>query len=232
MSDISTADVSYAGVKNLIATEELVHYNDHVFEIVKRVLPAGGKFLEFGAGLGEFTARFSRAGILVDCVEIDGAFHDRLKGMAGEVFRRLADLAEPYDAIVSINVLEHIEDDRETLRDMFSSLRTGGVLSLYVPAHPALYGPMDASIGHFRRYTKDELKGKVASAGFKSIQTQWVDGLGFFVSLINKRWGDQSGRVSASSMRFYDNVIFPVGRVVDFLSRGSFGRNLFLSAVK
>jgi hypothetical protein len=37
---------------------------------------------------------------------------------------------------------------------------------LLVPAHPALYSPLDQSLGHFRRYSRADLEARVAGAGF------------------------------------------------------------------
>ncbi len=66
------------------------------------------------------------------------------------------------------NVLEHIEDDRATLADMFAVLRRAGASILLVPALARLYGTLDEHLRHFRRYEKAELEEKLAAAGFRS----------------------------------------------------------------
>src|SRR2546430_2262195 len=71
------------------------------------------------------------------------------------------------DAIVSSNVLEHVVDDRACLGAMRALLRPGGVLALYVPARPELYGEFDREVGHQRRYRCVELRQKVEGAGFE-----------------------------------------------------------------
>jgi 2-polyprenyl-3-methyl-5-hydroxy-6-metoxy-1,4-benzoquinol methylase len=45
------------------------------------------------------------------------------------------------DSCVCLNVLEHIEHDRDALRRMAGVLAPGGVVILLVPASPRLYGP-------------------------------------------------------------------------------------------
>lgn len=75
--------------------------------------------------------------------------------------------AESFDAIVALNVLEHIEDDREALLQMARLLRPGGVILLEVPAGPLLYDAYDRQLHHFRRYRMSELTEKVAGAGLK-----------------------------------------------------------------
>jgi SAM-dependent methyltransferase len=64
------------------------------------------------------------------------------------------------DTAVYVNVLEHIRDDEGELRELHSILPAGGRLLLFVPANRWLMGSMDRQLGHFRRYTIDELTSK------------------------------------------------------------------------
>jgi len=74
--------------------------------------------------------------------------------------------AERLDTVVCLNVLEHIEDDRASLRAMHDLLQPGGRLVLLVPSLRALYGTLDEALGHFRRYVPAELTDKLRTAGF------------------------------------------------------------------
>lgn len=66
------------------------------------------------------------------------------------------------DAIVSVNVLEHIARDQAELVAYRSLLgRTSGCLCLFVPAGPGIYAPIDRDFGHHRRYTRPELDRKL-----------------------------------------------------------------------
>ena len=65
------------------------------------------------------------------------------------------------------DVLEHIDDDRGTLRFLWSVLEPGGVLVLTVPGHPFLFDEMDELARHRRRYTRRELGDKLRAAGFE-----------------------------------------------------------------
>ncbi len=65
------------------------------------------------------------------------------------------------DAVVMLNVLEHIEDDEAALKQVFRILKPGGVLVLEVPAGPHLYDIYDKHLMHYRRYTLAELRAKV-----------------------------------------------------------------------
>lgn len=71
------------------------------------------------------------------------------------------------DTIIMLNVLEHIEDDIEALRQVHRMLKPGGLLLIEVPASPTLYDVFDEMVGHFRRYTMKELVSKLDRAGFE-----------------------------------------------------------------
>ncbi|MGI2033762.1 class I SAM-dependent DNA methyltransferase [Rhizobium panacihumi] len=70
------------------------------------------------------------------------------------------------DAIVMLNVFEHIGDDVLAMQKAFELLSPGGVLVVEVPAGPSLFGPYDVQLNHFRRYTSAELEGKLKGVGF------------------------------------------------------------------
>jgi hypothetical protein len=84
-----------------------------------------------------------------------------------------------------LNVFEHIEDDAAALSSTYNILAQGGTLILIVPAHAWLYGSMDSSIGHCRRYTKAMLKQKLDAAGFQTIQLKYINLLGAVGWFIN-----------------------------------------------
>lgn len=71
-----------------------------------------------------------------------------------------------FDAIVMLDVLEHIADDRGFLRDfVMRRLRPGGRLLISVPAHQALYTQHDVALGHHRRYSQGELRDVLVASG-------------------------------------------------------------------
>jgi SAM-dependent methyltransferase len=147
---------------------------------MSRFLPhLGRRILEIGCGVGGIIDLLPKKELILG-VDIDEEVlayaaerhrnreECRFEGLDFAALRedqaRLASLR--FDTIVCINLLEHIEDDVAALETMRAILVPGGVLALLVPAHPALYGEYDATDGHFRRYTKRELREKVRRAGF------------------------------------------------------------------
>jgi SAM-dependent methyltransferase len=71
------------------------------------------------------------------------------------------------DTVVSLDVLEHLEDDLHVLRIFWNVLQPEGRLLLKVPAHPFLYGAVDEASLHFRRYRRPDLHAMLERAGFR-----------------------------------------------------------------
>jgi SAM-dependent methyltransferase len=95
------------------------------------------------------------------------------------------------DAIVALNVLEHIEDDARAAAEMFRMLKPGGVAVIELPAGPGLYDVFDKALMHHRRYTRRSAVSLFERAGFVVQRTTHI---GFFlyppfvlVKLRNKR---------------------------------------------
>ncbi len=103
---------------------------------------------------------------------------------------------------------------------------------MYVPAFQILYSQMDRHVGHFRRYRRKPVVNLLQTVGFDVSKAWYVDSLGFLATLVYKLVGDRSGSVSATSVAFYDSMIFPLSRIIDFLTVGSFGKNLAVVATK
>ena len=85
---------------------------------------------------------------------------------------------------------------------------TDGALCLFVPARPEIYAPIDKDFGHFRRYTRPELRGKLQRAGFRIERLRYYNLVGYFAWWFNfcvlKKRGFDAGAV-----RFFDRAIFP-----------------------
>ncbi len=151
----------------------------------------GSRVLEVGCGMGHFTALLLQCEMLVplDVLPVAVETIARRWGHLPHVHPTLGDFAMPstvahlaargpFDTVLFLNVLEHIEDDAQALRHAYLLLRPGGYLLLYVPAGPGLFGTLDTALGHYRRYTRESLLARVTGAGFDPVFCQPVNALG------------------------------------------------------
>jgi hypothetical protein len=175
-----------------------------------------GNVLEVGAGIGQITEALLANPNIKRCVSIEphSTFYTQLlEKFPGHsmVHGTIEDLKddENWNALVSINVLEHIKDDERELKNYQNRLRkNSGVLCLFIPARMEIYSQLDRDFGHFRRYAKPELKQKLERAGFEVLRLRYYNLAGYFAWWLNfcvlkKR------HFSAGSVRFFDRFIFP-----------------------
>lgn len=171
-------------------------YDNWLLEEMRPLL--GRRVLEIGCGLGNFTHHLVDSEIIVgidisvestEQVRARYSAYPQVKAFAASITDGacLALSQYHFDTAISINVLEHIEDDQQALANTWYLLQPGGVLLLVVPAFNWLYGSMDSSIGHFRRYDKRLLAAKLESVGFQIQSQKYMNGLGAMGWFVNGR---------------------------------------------
>ena len=193
-----------------------------------------GAVLEVGAGLGETTRTLWNPSVRRwVCVEPDPRLADRLARTLSDLEPRpeiiVGDLGRvpgacDFDCIAYIDVLEHIRTDATELRAAASRLRRGGHLLVLSPAFEWLYSEFDEALGHERRYTKRTLSA-VFPAELERVKLFYADSVGCLLSLGNRLLLRQS-LPSERQIRFWDQSVIPVSRVVDRLVGRSFGRSI------
>jgi SAM-dependent methyltransferase len=235
---------AYTGTQELLDSEAgLIRYSSEIvrkffskMKLQKRIIEEKGNLLEFGAGTGFLAEIFqTQFQVKPDCVELDPHLVKVVSQKNFQCYQFLNQLPQKYVAIYTSNVLEHIENDTAVLKELFESLTPGGVIGIYVPAHPILYSTMDEEIGHVRRYTRSELKAKVIQAGFSIQSITYDESIGFIALAFVKFVGykNRMNLGSQKSLIFYDKVIYPMSKFLDFLGlRFILGKNLILIAIK
>jgi len=83
------------------------------------------------------------------------------------------------DCITAFDALEHIEHDVDTMAEIYRMLKPGGTLIASGPAYQFLYAQQDRITHHFRRYTLGELRRKLHSVGFETLQGSYINFLLF-----------------------------------------------------
>jgi SAM-dependent methyltransferase len=214
--------------------DEAVNFTRWVGDEIRPFLR--GRALEVGCGSGTHTELLARCCETVVAVDLDPVFAAAARGrfagnpkvqvIEGDA-RRLPELGR-FDTIVMLDVLEHIDDDVGTLADLGRRLTEGGRLVLKVPAHPALYGALDAAIEHRRRYGRKSLATAAERAGLALVHCKffnlaaapgwWLNGR------VLKRGAPPEGQI-----RLYDRLV-PAFRLIDRFTGPPFGASLIAAA--
>lgn len=139
---------------------------------------------------------------------------------------RLSDVPKEarFDAIVYIDVLEHIENDGAELEHAFSRLAPLGHLVVLVPAFQSLYCPFDRDIGHFRRYSRKQLI-RVGPQGSRIVKAHYLDSIGCCLSMANKLFL-RSNLPTPNQIAFWDRRVVPLSRFADKALSRFLGRSV------
>ena len=95
--------------------------------------------------------------------------------------------SESIGLIIAMDILEHLEDDADGIRELYRVLENGGTLLLTVPAFHFLWGIQDNVTGHKRRYTMKELMKKLNHEGFDILRSSYFNFFLFFPILLGRR---------------------------------------------
>ena len=184
-----------------------------------------GRVLEVGAGMGTFSNEIlkSRELTLTACEPdrrmantLAQAMIGRAQVVAGGI-HDVPDAAGPFDAVVYIDVMEHIEDDGAEVAAAAGRLASGGALAIAGPAHRWLYSPFDATIGHYRRYDRRSVEALISSCDNLELERfQYFDSVGMILSLGNK-WLSRQTLPTRRQVMFWNDVVLPVSRRLDRL---------------
>ena len=209
--------------------------------VVDEISPwLGQRVLEVGCGIGTYTVKFAAKSQEVTAIDMERTF-------AEETARRVASLSnvqiiagdvtntsdpllncEGFDSAVLLDVLEHIELDVDLLTRLRSKLKVGGHLIVKVPAIPSLYSPMDAAIGHWRRYDKKGFVSTIRRAGFEQVDVWSFNALAILGWWWNGRIVKRTAPPAEQIALF--NVLTPLIRRVDKLARLITGSSLIAIA--
>ncbi len=231
--------VSYDG-RDLEVLAEMPRYYDWIVGHFAGHL--SGDTIEFGAGTGTISSRLRPHVSTLELVEPSSNLTEQLRRrfrddpavtVSGQTLEAKIESATPnaYQAVVAVNLLEHIEDDRAAVKAFFEMLTPGGKLCLFVPALPLLMSAVDREFGHLRRYTRGELVANLDGAGFVVREAFYMDMLGILPWLIVYKWG-RSVQFNPHNIRAYDRIGIPFTRTIETLVSPPIGKNLVVIGEK
>jgi len=213
----------------------------HVKRALRRIarqLPADATILDAGSGFGQYTWRMSRmnkkwkiTAIDINSEQIDDCnLFFKKAGLDNRVKFKTADLTGfdeiyNYDLILSVDVMEHIEEDVVVFRNFYASLKNNGMLLISTPSDKGgsdVHGENEESFidEHVRDgYGKEEIMEKLKRAGFSSVDVSYTYGkpgniswrlsMKFPVRLLNKSY------LFFILLPFYYIIFYPVSAVLN-----------------
>jgi SAM-dependent methyltransferase len=154
-----------------------------IFSILKKYgISENSKIFDFGCGSGFNVGcmqklGFDASGADVSAEAINFGESRGIKNLSvakesGEISFR----PESFDVVTALDVLEHIKDERLSLKGIEKSLKPGGLAIITVPAYMWLWGVQDEVSNHYRRYTMDSLNKVIKeSGGLKIIKKSYFN---------------------------------------------------------
>lgn len=196
-----------------------------------------GDVLEVGSGAGAISRRIKPLADSLTLLEpspdlvelLRQEFDDPIIPSTFEEYDDQSSKEAEFDSIVTVNVVEHIEDDVKALRGFHRVLRPGGSLCIFVPALPFLYSDFDAQVGHFRRYTRRSLTRVARAAGFKDIETRYFDLPGVAAWLLTVKLM-KSTTFNPAMVEIFDKYVVPPTRAIETRFPPILGKNVILTA--
>jgi SAM-dependent methyltransferase len=224
---------TYSGLTLLFAGERaLRNYNKWIVSqfVSQYIAIRASSVLDFGAGIGSLCDIFRiMTGVTPCTLEIDRRQREILLTRGFHPFAAIDDITGRFDLIYTSNVLEHIEDDVDTLKRLRTKLAPDGRIAVFVPAFNAIWTTLDDKVGHHRRYTKATLRARLEAAGYAVERMRYCDSVGFMLAVLFKLIGSESGEPSEFSLRVFDRVLWPISRAVDAVNP-FFGKNVLAVA--
>lgn len=175
-------------------------------KIIERMdLPQNSRLLEVGCGTGgnlQMLARFGE----VSALEMDA----NARAIASKKTNNLYDIRagccpneipfhdQHFDLICMFDVLEHIDQDTETLIAIKQLLKKNGRILVTVPAYQWLWGGHDEFLYHKRRYSATQLRKKIVAAGLRPVKISYFNTILFPLAAIVRLKDKLLGNLSAT----------------------------------
>ena len=204
------------------------NFRKYQLQLIKPYLK--GSFLEVGPGKGGLTNLYKNYLKKITLVEPDKKLYQFLKRKFKQnkkiIIKNtlLENINQKYDVIIYFDVLEHIKNDLKEVNIAKSKLNKKGFLIFNVPAHQQFYNNFDKSVGHFKRYNKDDFLLISKKTKLKVSNLLYYDSIGFFLLVISKLFSLDESNLK-NKVNFW-NLLIPTSKIIDYFTFNKVGKSL------
>ena len=214
IDDLYTEPYGRAFLNNLTGTPQYLNW-------LARVLrpSLGDTVLELGAGIGNIAGNLMGRRLHYVVAEKDPLYLHSLRNR----FLRTPNVAVlqldpecpddferaggPFDTVLSINVLEYVEDPASVISSAATVLKPGGTLIVLVPQSPSLFGTLDKALGHRRRFSQAQLRSLLEQSGFSIQSMKQLNKIGtvgwwLFGNVLRRK------RISKVMLKIFDKTVW------------------------
>jgi SAM-dependent methyltransferase len=143
-------------------------------------LPPGIQILDAGCGSGRNMMELAEFGEVTGLELADASVEAARDRGVGEVVAGSVDempfADDSFDLAVSLDVIEHLPDEHQSLSELRRVVKPGGMLVVTVPAYRWLWSDHDIVNHHYRRYTRAMLEQAAARAGWQTLSSTYFNG--------------------------------------------------------
>jgi SAM-dependent methyltransferase len=167
-------------------------------------LAPGARILDAGCGSGRNMVELTHFGTVTGVELSETSVEIARSRDAGEVVAgsvlEMPFAESSFDLAVSLDVIEHLEDDLAALRELRRTVAPGGALLVTVPAYQWLWSGHDEINHHHRRYTRRALQRVGEQAGWKQARTTYFNSLLLPIAIVLRMLERVNTKTTESSL--------------------------------
>ena len=203
------------------------NFRKYQLQLIKKYLE--GNLAEVGPGKGEFVNYYIKFLKSVMLIEPDKNLFKNLKKKHKNkkikiINTTINKVKKKFNSVMYFDVLEHIKDDFNEIKNAKTKCKKNGYLIFSVPAYQTFYNEFDKSVGHFKRYNKKDFKKLSIKANLKIEKLIYYDSFGLLLLILNKIFNFSNTNLK-NKISFW-NFFIPLSRLIDFVTFNKFGKSL------
>ena len=210
--------------------DSALNFRKYQISLIKDYLK--GSLLEVGAGKGGLAANYINLLDDVTLIEPDKNLYNFLKKKFKKKFKKklsiknqsIKKVKNKFDVVIYFDVLEHIKKDFEEIEIAKKKLNKNGYLIFSVPAFQSFYSDFDKSVGHHKRYNKNDFLKFSKISNLQIEKLIYYDSIGFLFLLLNKLFSLKQSNLK--NKIFLWNLLIPLSKILDFLLFNFIGKSL------